>query len=245
MKKLFLTNEVFLQDQTICVDGEVHHHLANVLRVKVGEEFIVGDLNNTEFVGKIAKIEKKATFIKLVSEYKREKSYIPSVTLFFPILKGDKVDDIVRMCSEIGVTNFVPVITNNCIVKINEENSKNKIKRWQTIAKESSMQSGRFEIPKIFPITKLNDIENFAIDSLKIVGLIEKKNEYLINILNKNKNFDRISLLMGPEGDFTFDEIKFLKDNFWRGVTLSSNILRSETAIIFTVSSLFFVLGVG
>ena len=63
--------------------------------------------------------------------------------------------------------------------------------------------------------------------------------------MNKNKNFDRISLLMGPEGDFTFDEIKFLKDNFWRGVTLSSNILRSETAIIFTVSSLFFVLGVG
>jgi len=245
MKKIFLENDLLKKGEIVDIIDEQFHHLANVLRVKTGEQFIIGDKENNEFVGVINKIEKKSLSIELIDYHYRVDLHYPEISLFFPLLKGDRSDDIIKKCCEIGVDNFIPVISKNSVIKIDEENSEKKLKKWQTIAIESSMQCGRLKIPNILPVTKIGDIEKYTDGNFKIVGLIEKNSKNLINTLNENKNFDKISLLIGPEGDFTKDEVEYLKKNNWHGAKLVNNVLRSETATFFITSSLFFYFGRG
>ena len=245
MKKIFLPEEILKKGTFVKIEGDLHHHLANVLRIKVGESFIVSDNENNEFVSVVEKISSRDTIILLKDFYYREDFQYPETTLFFSVLKGDKNEEIIQKCTELGIDNFVPVITKNTIIKIDNENGDKKLKKWQLIAKESSMQSGRFKIPKVLPIINFNDIESYTPNSFKIVGLLEKKSKSFINLLNEIKKFDRVSFFIGPEGDFTKDEIDTLKNNNWQGIRFTNNVLRSETACFYVASSIFFYYGRG
>lgn len=244
MKKIFFDKELLKKGLLISINGNDYHHLANVLRVRLGENFIIGDRENNEFIGIIEKIDNKNISLQLKDIHYREEYRYPEVTLFFTVLKGDKNEEIIRKCTEIGVDNFVPVITRNTVVKTDEENSTKKINKWKNIIRESSMQCGRLKLPEIFPILEINDLNKVFPENLKIIGLIEKNRKSLKDFLDEQTfSPKKISIFIGPEGDLTKEEIINLTNNGWQGVRFTNNVLKSETACIYAASSIFFYYG--
>lgn len=238
MKKIFIEENINDFNSKVRITGKDYNHLSNSLRVSIGEEFVVGDASYNEYLGVISEINKKEILIEIKNQIDRKRNDI-DVTMFFSVLKGDKNEDIIRKCSEIGVNTFIPTITNNTIVEMSDKNGANKLLRWRALARETSLQCGRKRIPEIFPIIYFDDINKYAINSLKIFGEIESEKS-LKSVFKENVQASQFACFSGPEGDFTKNEIASLKSMGWIGINLGDNILRSETSAIFVASSIFF-----
>jgi 16S rRNA (uracil1498-N3)-methyltransferase len=224
----------------IRVEGNDYNHLANSLRVRSGDELLIGDVCNEEFKGTVSGIDKKNVLIKISANYVRKMFSYPEVSLYFSLLKSDKNETVIQKCTELGVDRFIPVITGNSIVKPDESSCAKKNIKWKMVAREAAMQSGRRTLPVIFPIVKFENIKKYDIDSLKIFGFINEDSAPLASVLKGNRNKSKIDLFIGPEGDFTGEEIKTLQHEGWTGVSLGPNILRSETSAFFLVSSVMY-----
>ena len=239
MKKLFIDSNNHKIGDIVFITGDDYYHLAKSYRVKIGDKFVIGDNLNKEYYCEIIKIERHKISAIMKEYYKREIKKRPEVTLFFSILKGNKNELIIQKCTEIGIDRFIPVKTQNSIPEIS--NISNKMLRWNKVLKEASMQSCREKIPKLNDIILFENIFNYSynIEEKKFFGYISEKGKNLFDIIKKNKDLNYISLFIGPEGDFSNNEINLLEKNKWEGVYLSPYIFKSETAAIY-LSSIFF-----
>lgn len=239
MKKIFFNKELFNLGTEIILANDRdsdYHHLVNVLRVKVGDVFIIGDKDNNEFIGKITQIDKNVLTFALKEYYQRMHVDFPEVTLFFSVLKSEKNEMIIQKCSELGVKNFVPVFTNNTVVKLNKNKDK-KIHRWRKIAKEAAMQSLQKTLPEVHDFIQFKDIHNISCGGTKIFGYFSNSSKSIHSMLNGSVG--EYCLFVGPEGDFTDKEVDLLIEWGWQNVVFSPYILRSETAAICLASMVF------
>ena len=238
LKKIFLNSGPHKKGDFVHIQNNEYHHLAKVLRVKIGDRFIIGDKISNEYIGNIVSIDKNKITIVLQDFFNRGESQFPELSIFFSVLKGDKNDYLIQKCCEIGVNKFIPVITKNTVVKLSNNENK-KILRWKMILREASMQSCRREIPEIFNFIMFEDIKNYAIEDKKFFGCLMEKKKKLIDMIKKNSASQSIAFFLGPEGGFDDNEINMLKSWKWDGINLSPNILRSETSAIFVASAIF------
>lgn len=234
-----------IQGEEIKLQGEDVNHIKNVLRCKVGEKIDVCDENETRYHTNISKIEQDTIHLKIVEISKDTTEPSVKVTLFQGLPKSDKMDLIVQKCTELGVESIVPLITDRVIVKLDEKNQAQKIKRWQKIAKEASMQSGRQKIPSIKNAINLkNIIEKLSKYDIVIVPYECENKNYIKNALKcfdeKNKN---IAIVIGPEGGFSENDITLLSSiENTEKVSLGPRILRTETAGFVTLAMIMYEL---
>ena len=134
------------------ITGSDYNHIANVLRMKVGEQFSVsvrdaGD--GKEIFYEIEKIDDKNVIGKLcfIEEYGNE---LPSkIYLFQGLPKVDKMELIIQKAVELGAYQIIPMATKRCVVKLDEKKADSKVKRWQAIAEAAAKQSKRAVIPEV------------------------------------------------------------------------------------------------
>lgn len=147
------------------------------------------------------------------------------LSLFFGVLKNNKSEDVLRHATEIGVSDFYPVLMDRTISDISKKKDKKK-ERYQKIVESAAKQSKRDIIPMVHDIIKTDDILNFKGD---LVLCYEDENKTqlgeIINMLS-----DNIGLVIGPEGGISNRELEILKDA--KKVGLGRRILRAETAAI-------------
>ena len=216
-KKEFETNNV-----------ELIHQWKNVFRLKVGDKVILLDNSGFEFYGTISLLSKNKTIV-LINEIKENtkpknlKNY--EVYLYVSLIKKNNFELILEKGTELGVTRFIPIISDR-----SEKKDFNK-ERAQKIIKEASEQSGRGFLPTLMEVV---DLKNALRDDVRfivfhLVGDKFEKNNFKVD--------EKIGILIGPEGGWKDEEINFFKKNKIPVVSLGSQILRSETAAI-SVSSL-------
>ncbi len=233
MKKLFINDTLDLNNSAF-IDGDDYMHLTRSLRIRVGENFVIEDSLGKEYNCEVVSINSKLVEMKAISSFERKHSKNFEITLYFPILKGDRTELVLQKATEIGVDNFVPIITKNTVIQLDKQN--NKLKRWQTVLKEAAMQSGRKGIPTIKPAATINEIPAILSNECGFIGCFDgiRWNDYEKNFAN----IKNTAVIIGPEGDFTPEEVSCLKDKGFTAINISDNILRSETACIFFVSVL-------
>ncbi len=241
MKKIFLPYNLadFNAGSTLTVGGEDHNHIANSLRAKVGEHFIVGDEAGNELSCTIAQITKREIVFAVDAPFVRKNGDRPELVLAFALLKGDKNEEILKRCTEIGVSRFIPVTTHNCVMRVDDKTTAAKTTRWQQIVREASMQSGRRFISTVEPIINLAQLCQINLPECRYFGQILSSLP-AGDILPKNVG-KPAAVLIGPEGDFTSDEERLLTDNGWIGITCPTNVMRSETAAIYMASVVSFL----
>lgn len=241
MKKIFLPYNIaeFNVGSTIAVGGEDHNHIANALRAKVGEHFIVGDTDGNELSCTIVQITKREVVLSADAVFVRQNGTPPELIMAFALLKGDKNEEIIKRCTEIGVSRFIPIVTHNCVMRVDDKTAVSKQSRWQQIAKEASMQSGRQFIPTIEPIMSLSQLCSAELPECRCFGQI-LSTVPAGDILPKNAGKPAAACI-GPEGDFTADEEALLSDNGWIGISCPTNVMRSETAAIYMASVVSFL----
>ena len=216
---------------SINLEGELDktqsHYLIKVMRISNGDTFSLFNKNG-EWESIIQ--EKKNKLIFKVKKQIRHKENENDLWLAFSPIKSNYFNFMIQKATELGVTKFIPLITERTIVrKINKE-------RLIKIVIEASEQSNRLSIPEI---DNQISLENF---------LKENKNINLVfgdlNSNNKNLNIKKnkpLCILIGPEGDYTNEEReKILKFHGTQSLKLGNNILRSETAAISALSVINF-----
>lgn len=158
----------------------------------------------------------------------------PNITLVIPLLKEQKMDLILQKSTELGVDTIIPTIMSRSIVKIDENKETKKQERWQKICKEASEQSKRLDIPVVTKICKFEDLK--SLEGVKLTCSTFEKSQNLKNYLKNLKNYDRIILVIGPEGGLSKEEEKYLKEIGFTSISLGNRIMRVETVPLFLLS---------
>jgi len=211
------------------LDKSQSHYLAKVMRTNIGENFSLFNQSG-EWEAKITKIIKGVVEFSITKKI-RSNTNEKEIWLAFAPIKLNYLNLMMQKATELGVTRFIPILTERTIVRrINQ-------KRISKIIIEASEQSNRLKIPKLEEIVKL---DNFLKSNQKIniiFGDLNTDN----SSLNIVKNTEPLCILIGPEGDFTEKEKeKILELKNLIPLKINENILRSETAAISMISIITF-----
>tara|TARA_B110000438_G_C15645470_1_gene577251 strand:- start:27 stop:740 length:714 start_codon:yes stop_codon:yes gene_type:complete len=204
------------------------HYLAKVMRAKVGESFSLFNQSG-EWEAKINEILKGIVEFTVLKKL-REKDNEKNIWLAFTPIKSNFFNFMIQKATELGVTKFVPIITDRTIVrKINYE-------RIEKIIIEASEQSNRIKVPKIEKTQNLNlFLENNNNKINIIFGDLNTENQNLDPKIKKENK--PICIIIGPEGDFTESEREqILNFKDVQSLKINNNILRTETAAISAIS---------
>lgn len=221
-----------LKDDYFVLDDKDIHHITNVMRMKDGDRIEVV-YEKQVYLCKV-KFEDRYPNIKIIEKKEITETSKPEVVIIIPLLKEQKIDLILQKATELGVSRIIPIITERSVIKLDEEKFLKKKERWERIVKEASEQSLRNTIPIIDNLKKINDLS--SLDGVKIVCSTIEKNLNIKNILKKNVNYDRINVVIGPEGGFSLKEEKILNSLGFVSVSLGNRIMRVETVPLFILS---------
>ncbi len=225
MSKIRLFCEKSLEEKKLIkIIDDDFHYLSNVMRCDLGSVILLFNEKNGEFQSKVIEKNKKELVLSIVKRTKYEK-IISSFDMVFCPPKSNKLDILIQKCTEIGVNNFIPVISDHT------ENRKLNLMRIKKIIKESVEQSNQTHLPEIFdPISFDTFIEKCKKDNQIFFADIQSNINFEDLKIEKNKSN---SIFIGPEGDFSSKELEVLRKskNFY-SFSLGKRILRSETAAI-------------
>ena len=210
------------------LDKKQSHYISKVMRIKENGKFNVFN-NAGEWVAKIIKIANGFVEFRIVKQL-RSIENTNEIWLAFSPIKSNYFNFMIHKATEIGVTRFIPILTERTIVrKLNE-------KRINKIIIEASEQSNRLKVPSLDKLTKLDTFLKSNQNANIIFGDLNTNNKK-IDIKNKNP----LCVLIGPEGDFSLKEReRILKLKNIIPLKINDNILRSETAAISMISIISF-----
>jgi 16S rRNA (uracil1498-N3)-methyltransferase len=226
------------QDTVIINDKEQVHHLKNVLRLKLDDNLTIFDGNGSAYAGIIDRINLREVRIRIKGQRAGPEDPQIELTLACAIPKNARFDDIVDKLTQLGVQRIIPMITQRTVVKIAKDKAEAKIKRWKKIALSASEQSQRSTLAAIEPVMNIRGVLAKAQDfDLKLIPTLEGERRRLKEVLVQSPA-KKILVLIGPEGDFTPEEIKMAFDAGCIPISLGDTVLRVDTAAIAVASVL-------
>ena len=233
MPKFFIRNNQ-VKGEYIDITGDDVNHIKNVLRLKIDDCIQVcnSDTGNN-YKAQIVSVEKSNIKCSIIEKLNSTVEYNVYINILQGLPKADKMELIIQKCTELGVQEITPVNMERSIVKLNPKDETKKIQRWQKIAEVAAKQSGRDKITQINNIVKFKDIFNVLKDYDAFLVAYEKEKENTLKkelIKLKEVSSPKVAVLIGPEGGIDDEEIKILKTNNTKIITLGKRILRTETA---------------
>ena len=216
------------KDNCLMLSNDDLYHIKTVMRMK--EDYVEVVYQNKLHICKLDK-DYNALIVDVKNDINDKKI---KYTLCVPLLQEQKMSFVLQKATELGVDELIPILTTRSVVKINDKEFK-KLERWNKICKEASEQSKRLDIPTIRSITKLSDLN---LEGLKLLCSTQEKENTLKKQLRNSSNYDRIIMIVGPEGGFTLEEEQLLKKLNFIPISLGKNIMRVETVPIYLLSVL-------
>nr|WP_227991565.1 16S rRNA (uracil(1498)-N(3))-methyltransferase [Spiroplasma poulsonii] len=166
---------------------------------------------------------------KLTKKLKQNHESSIKIRLIAGLIRNTKWDYLLQKATELGVNEIIPFQFKRCVVQLKGENNIKKIERWTKICKEASEQSYRNQIPLISNVeSDLKVLQKYQSDVNLVCYEKVGQNSQLKDFLHQD--FTTVTIVIGPEGGFTTEEITVLTANGYNLVSLGQRILRAETA---------------
>ena len=237
MQKYFISTEDL---NNKIITGDDVFHIKNVMRSRIGDLIMVCDQKST-FIVKINNISNAEVSYEIVEE-KIGKNELPVfVSIFQGYPKGDKLEDIIKHGTELGVYDIHPTIMKRSLFKLDPKKKDSKLLRFNKIAKEAAEQSFRDVVPQVVDIKNLKEID-FSNYDVKIICYEESaKNGELVEFkkaIKSLKENDRVAIVVGPEGGIDDTEIQYLLNKGFVCASLGKRILRTETVVFYCLSAI-------
>jgi 16S rRNA (uracil1498-N3)-methyltransferase len=235
-----------IRDGRVVFDHDEPHHRARVLRVDPGEVVIVADGHGREYTVRVDAVQDPATGTVVRQGVSAVESPL-AITLVQGVAKGDKVEQIVRAATELGLRDVQPVITARTVVRLEPSRWRERARRWQRVAKEAAKQSGRAVVPDVHAPRPLADWLAGArppdVRALRLC-LWEGERRSLGEVIRDVAPAPSAAeVLVGPEGGLAPDEVDAARALGFVTVGLGPRILRCETAGPAVVAILQFQFG--
>ena len=224
--------ENIIENTTSLLSKEHTHYIANVMRMKRGANINFFNKNG-EWLSEIVFLDRDRVEVKFLSKLK-ETTKNSNIELAVCLVKKSPMDIILQKATELGVSKITPIVSERTEVKeLNYERAKK-------IVIEATEQSNQLNPPEISEVKKLKDFLKNLDGSTKLLFADVNSSNNLKN--DNNKKGEGLSVLIGPEGDFSPAEREsILKVPDVKSFTISKNILRSDTAVITAISLVNFV----
>jgi len=220
---------------TVQVDP-LAQQLVQVLRMQVGDEMMLLDGSGQEFHSRIARLERRTAAVEVLAAQLCLAEPRRILTLYQCSLKGDKFEWVLQKGTELGVSRFVPVISERSIVRPAAA-LLGKYPRWQTIVREAAEQCGRARVPQIGqPCAWQEAVTNAHGLCLLPWEAAQGEPTLCTALQDELSNHEGISILIGPEGGITEPEARLASAHGWQIVSLGPRILRAETAALAAVA---------
>ena len=229
--------------ESLRLDGREAHHALHVLRLKRGDEAVVLDGSGNEFICAVENVAKNS--LSLAVKEKKSAAAPPcSITLLVGIPKGKIIESIIQKSVELGARRIVPLLTERVVTRLNDEGAANKQEQWRQVAIEAIKQCGAHWLPQIETPISLSTIPYPpSAFELSLVGSLQPERRHPKVILGEfEKSHGRppksVAVWIGPEGDFTSDELQSIIKSGAQPISLGNLTLRVETAAIYCLSIL-------
>lgn len=245
MYRFFVTTE-HLNQNPLYLSGEDFNHIHNVLRMKQGEEVLLCDGGDKEYLCSITHYDTQAqqVFLEVTDVFGNARELPAKITLFQGYPKGDKMETIIQKAVELGAYEIVPVMMKRCVVKLDDKKAQKKIERFNAIALSAAKQSKRGIIPEVRMVMNMQEACSYAKDMDMLILPYENANgmEYSKKVLNEALCKKHIGVFIGPEGGFEPSEVSMIEEIGGKVISLGHRILRTETASMTILSLLMFQL---
>jgi len=244
MHRFFMLQKNF-QGKQVVFTGQQAHQIRNVLRMGPGDHLIVLDNTGSEYTVALTEVGRQQVLGEII--YKRPAQAEPrtQITLYQGLLAREKFEWVLQKCTEVGVTRFVPTVTERSIVRRPDTVTAHKLSRWRRIITEAAEQSGRGRIPQLEATINFPDaVSGLGSFDRCLIGSPQATGRGLREILRAGGAEPvAIALLIGPEGGFTDKEIAVACSKGATAFSLGKRILRTETAAVVASAVILYELG--
>lgn len=212
------------------LDSRNTHYLKNVLRARAGQALELFDGLGKEYSANISLVERRKIQIQigdLISKKVSTESPL-AICLAIGISKGERMDWVMQKATELGVSRIIPLKTQRCEVKLDEQRFNKKLEHWKSVVISASEQSNRSTIPGIAAAQTFSDFVKSKSSDLCLV--FDPKGKSLATIASGLAKPKSVTVAIGPEGGFTDAELNVASESGYELCVFGPRILRTETA---------------
>jgi len=240
MRRFFVPFED-IKDKVLISDGKEVHHIRDVLRLKKDRKVIIFDGKGKEYDAAITSISDSEVELKVLNKRTAAGAKDAEICLACALPKRAKFDFIVEKATELGVSRIIPLKTSRTIVDLKGDREEKRISRYQEIAVNASKQSQRNSVPKIERVFSfkeaLAEIKQYELAIIPCLsGQRQKIEEALLTFKGKS-----IIVFIGPEGDFTSQEVALAVKAGCQSVSLGSRVLKVDSAAFYVLAVINFI----
>lgn len=219
-----------IQDQTpFTFDKEESRHIIKSLRKKMGDFLYITDGKGKLFKGEIiSDFEKKCEIFPVLQEEQVSRSKGKLHLYIAPTKNIDRIEWFLEKATEIGLDSITPILCQHSERKVI------KSERLEKIIVSAMKQSLQYFKPTLAPLTPISEILSASLTGQKFIAHCEKEND--LPLIQQLKPSTEVHILIGPEGDFSHNEIALALKNDWKACKLGPNRLRTETAGLYAVT---------
>ena len=232
-------------DEAVTLPHDESEHLTRVLRLGVGDTVSVFDGRGHEFAAKVVRADHREARVQVVSRIEPAAEPGVSLTLAQAVLKGEKMDDIVRDAVMLGVAAVQPLVTARAETTVAALARGARPDRWRRVALASVKQSGRAVLPEIRrPLTLEAYLDDPA--AALMLMLVEPGADAEVEPISALRDLpvpQDAAILIGPEGGWVAAEWTAARARGARLVSLGRRTLRADAAPVAAISVLQFVWG--
>ena len=216
----------------VVFSAEAAHQISSVLRLRPGQALLVLDNLGTEYTVELVEAGQKAAAGRIIEQKPAQGEPQCRLALYLCLAQREKLEWMLQKCTETGASTFVPVISSRSLVQDLADTNK-KSARWEKIIQEAAEQSGRGRIPVLKPALSLAQAI-YQSQGKRIILWEQERATSLRQALAglSPETPTELSLLVGPEGGFSGEEVQMAIQADWQPVSLGRRILRMETAAV-------------
>ena len=245
MRHRFFVSPEAISGGTVTFSREIAHQLRNVLRLQPGSEVVVLDGSGREYDVTLTHLSRDGAAGQVSGQRPCPNEPRISLALYACLIKGERFEWVLQKGTELGVSRFVPVISERTVLRDPARVEKRR-PRWERIVREAAEQSRRGRLPVLDQAMSFSEACAESVNLYEWILLPwEEATEGSLNDAARDHAtaVERIALIVGPEGGFTPQEVAQAQDLGIQVVTLGSRILRAETAAIVAAALVMGALG--
>ncbi|MBT8318677.1 MAG: 16S rRNA (uracil(1498)-N(3))-methyltransferase [Gramella sp.] len=223
--QLFFNPDISQKDKMVSFPRDESKHIVKVLRKNEGDILNITNGKGLLFTGEIIQADVKQCVVKIISQEKQPPPPYYLHMIVAPTKMNDRFEWFLEKAMEIGVHEITPVICDHSERKVV------KMERYERVLLSAMKQSLHLNFPKLNQPISFKDFMEVSIKGSKLIAHCEDvvNKPYLQKMIEP---LQPVNILIGPEGDFSKEEIEMAIKNKWEQISLGDSRLRTETAAI-------------
>ena len=242
--RYFFIESARVTGPVVSITGSEAHHIKNVLRLKPGDGLKLFDGTGFEYEAAIVRLSAKEVAVEIQRKYRAAAPSGVQIIVAQAFLKQKKMDDLVRKLCELGVAQWIPFFSQRSVARPGAKRLESRSQRWQRIAIEAVKQCRRTDTLQIGDALSFEAVLEFSNSCDLRIVFWENESSLITRDLESGDNpIKKILVMLGPEGGFTDQEIKLVRNCGFISAGLGPRILRAETATIVAATLVQYLFG--